>query len=316
MRLYHSLTIILFWAANPDAFSAEEIPGQLVDLGGYQAHLYCSDNHAETNPLVLIDVGAGSWSLDALPVQSQLFANDISVCSWDRPGLGLSDAGQEAPTSKQIVEDMKAVIERSGLPTPLVLVGHSFGGQNVRLFAATYPELVSAVILVDSGHEDQWQQFDPIIWQAVAGQAEFTAGLARALRSGAEAPPPPVASDETLPEEWRKAVNEVFNNPRHFEGIASELLNIPESNNQLADSGDLGDMPLLVLTAGRSFYAYEGLIDTDINLANIAWLGLQRNLLELSSRSKQVVVPNVDHRLFQLEPGIVAEQIARFLRSE
>ncbi|MCG8414092.1 MAG: alpha/beta hydrolase [Pseudomonadales bacterium] len=316
MRLPVSFLIGWIWIF-PMPGAAQEVPGQMVDIGGYQAHLHCKgEQGGNDGHTVFIDVGAGSWSLDALPVQSQLLEHEWHVCSWDRPGLGLSDASDQPPTSQQIVKDMKAVMQEANLRTPLVLVGHSFGGQNVRLFAATYPELVSAVILVDSGHEDQWQQFDPIIWQAVAGQAEFTAGLAQALRAGVEAPPPPVTAEESLPRQWQTAVNQVFNNPRHFEGVTEELLGIPESNVQLAASQDLGKTPLLVLTAGRSFYAYEGLIDTDVKMANVTWLALQRDLVQLSTRAQQIVVPNVDHRLLQLEPQVVAEHIDRFLRTE
>ncbi len=317
MRLHISFVLGVLWVMSSAGSAAQDVPGQMIDIGGHQAHLNCEGVEGDTSgPTVFVDVGAGSWSLDALPIQSQLLQYEWHVCSWDRPGLGFSEDSSEPPTSAQIVEDMKAVMQGANLKIPLALVGHSFGGQNVRLFAATYPELVSAVILVDSGHEDQWQQFDPVIWQAVVGQAEFTSGLAQALRAGVEAPPPPVAADQTLPAQWRRAVNHVFNNPRHFEGVARELLSIPQSNMQLAESADLGETPLLVLSAGRSFYAYEGLIETDTKEANVTWLALQRDLTKLSTRSQQIVIPNVDHRLLQLQPKIVAEHINRFLRAE
>ena len=296
------------------AFStlAQDPPGQMIQLDGNNLHLYCEGQGEDT---ILIDLGAGSWSLDALPVQKALIGRGYKVCAWDRPGLGFSDAGSSPPTSEFFVASMKQLIEHSDLEAPLIVAGHSFGGQNVRLFASTYPSLVKAVILVDSGHEDQWKQFDPIIWEAVAGQAQFSTSLADALRAGVSAPAPAPESDESLPKKWQVAVNQVFNNPRHFDSIAQELLNIPTSNEQLAASDDLGDIPLLVLTAERSFYAYDGLIPTNTEIANNTWLELQNELVDLSIRSTQVVAPNVDHRLLQMNPELVANHIDEFLRS-
>jgi len=50
---------------------------------------------------------------------------------------------------------------------PYLLVGHSFGGINVRLFASTYPELVAGVILIDSCHEDQNNKMVPLFSKEV-----------------------------------------------------------------------------------------------------------------------------------------------------
>jgi uncharacterized protein (TIGR02246 family) len=70
-----------------------------------------------------------------------------------------------------------------------------------------------------------------------------------------------------------------------------------------------------VLTAARSFYAFEGTIDADIAAANDIWLDLQADLLNLSTASRQVVEPGIDHRLVSTHPQLVADHIAEFARS-
>jgi pimeloyl-ACP methyl ester carboxylesterase len=57
---------------------------------------------------------------------------------------------------------MKEMLEKSGEVGPFVLVGHSFGGYNVRVFTSRYPDLVSGLVLVDAMHEDQ----EPDFWAA------------------------------------------------------------------------------------------------------------------------------------------------------
>ncbi|MRX57079.1 alpha/beta fold hydrolase, partial [Bacillus idriensis] len=49
---------------------------------------------------------------------------------------------------------------------PYILVGHSFGGVNARLFASEYPENVCGLVLVDSTPEDYRERFLPTMSEA------------------------------------------------------------------------------------------------------------------------------------------------------
>lgn len=121
-----------------------------VDVGGLRLHVVARGRGA---PAVVLDAGLGgtadSWSEVAPAV-----ASFTRVVAYDRAGLGRSDAGPSPRTSGRIVEELKILLERSGVPPPYVLVGHSFGGLNVRLFAARWPEAVAGLVLVDATHED------------------------------------------------------------------------------------------------------------------------------------------------------------------
>lgn len=307
----HITLIVLAAASNGSEAWSQAVPGAMVDIGGQRVHLVCRGVGERT---ILLDAGAGGWSFTLLPVQTALASAGFRVCAWDRPGVGLSEVGPRPRTSATIVREMRALIDSAQLTTPIVLVGHSFGGQNVRMFAATYPGAVAGVVLVDSGHEQQWTRLDPTIWQAVEGQAVVLRDLASAIRNGAEPPPSSIAKDQ-LSREWREAVERVYGSAEYYDGVADEYVAIPESNSQLAHSGDLGSLPLLVLTAGRSFYAFEEALDVDIAAANDIWLDLQSDLLDLSTRARQVVVPDVDHHLISTHSQLVADHIAEFVLS-
>jgi class 3 adenylate cyclase/alpha-beta hydrolase superfamily lysophospholipase len=65
---------------------------------------------------------------------------------FDRRGLGLSDPVQGAPTIEDRMQDLRAVMDAAGSERA-ALFGVSEGGPMSMVFAATYPERVSALVL-------------------------------------------------------------------------------------------------------------------------------------------------------------------------
>jgi class 3 adenylate cyclase/predicted alpha/beta hydrolase len=70
---------------------------------------------------------------------------------FDKSGTGMSDPVplDELPSLERWMDDMKAVIDAAGAEQ-VALVAHSAGGSMAILFAATYPERVSALVLLSS----------------------------------------------------------------------------------------------------------------------------------------------------------------------
>ena len=127
--------------------------GGLVDLGGWRLHINCSGQVAASQPAVILEAGAGDFSVDWSLVQP-LVARFVRVCSYDRAGAGWSDLGPRPRTMRQQVWELHALLEGAGEKSPFVLVGHSYGGWLVRLFAEKYPVEVAGVVLIDAGAED------------------------------------------------------------------------------------------------------------------------------------------------------------------
>jgi pimeloyl-ACP methyl ester carboxylesterase len=73
--------------------------------------------------------------------------------TYDRAGVGLSDDGPLPRDGQQIVRELRFALRAAGLPPPYVLVGASLGGLYIRVFAGTYPEEVSGMVLVDPTHD-------------------------------------------------------------------------------------------------------------------------------------------------------------------
>src|SRR6266702_6080953 len=129
-------------------------PGQLIDLGGWRLHLNCLGKAAASQPTVILEAGAGDFSVDWSLVQPGI-ARFARVCSYDRAGSGWSDLGPRPRTLHQIVWELHTLLDKAGVKPPFVLVGHSYGGWLVRLYASTYPADVAGngagMVLVEAG---------------------------------------------------------------------------------------------------------------------------------------------------------------------
>lgn len=149
--------ITLLFAASPfTAVAADRDFAGTVDIGaGRKMYLEC---RGTGSPTVVIVPGARA-AADEWTVHSPVFS-DVSdftrTCAYDRPGTALADGSlgrsDPAPMPSLVgdaVADLHALVGSAGIDTPFVIVGHSYGGLVVRLYAMTYPDDVDGMVLVD-----------------------------------------------------------------------------------------------------------------------------------------------------------------------
>jgi pimeloyl-ACP methyl ester carboxylesterase len=112
-------------------------------------HLHCVGSGS---PAVVSESGFGmssnSWAL----VQPAV-AGLTRACSYDRPGYGWSDKPPVPRTGSRAAEDLNRALANAGIPGPYILVGHSLGGGQVRLFASHYLSEIAGLVIVASGHD-------------------------------------------------------------------------------------------------------------------------------------------------------------------
>ena len=64
-----------------------------------------------------------------------------------------------------MVKELKELLSEAKIKPPYILVGHSFGGVNMRMFATEYPNEVCGLVLIDSTPEDYKERFLPTMSQ-------------------------------------------------------------------------------------------------------------------------------------------------------
>lgn len=124
--------------------------GEIVNIEKQRFHIHSS---GIGGPTVILDAGLSGTSLGWALVQEKvsLFTR---VCSYDRAGYAWSETSKEKRTSEQLAKELHALLQAAHIPAPYILVGHSFGGCNVLVFADMYPDETVGVVLVDSVQEN------------------------------------------------------------------------------------------------------------------------------------------------------------------
>lgn len=127
-------------------------PGRMVDLGSHRVHLFESGRGPLT---IVLEAGLMSTVLSWSDVQNKL-AQSYRVVSYDRAGLGWSELGPLPRTADRIVDELHTALQRAAIPPPYVLVGHSFGGLTMPLFATRFAEEIAGMVLVDPVVPAEW----------------------------------------------------------------------------------------------------------------------------------------------------------------
>ena len=281
-------------------------PGEMVDVGVYSLHLYCTGEGGGA-PTVVMDSGAGGSVLDWQLVQPEV-AGFARVCTYDRGGAGWSEPGAQPRTSQQFVEELHTLLGNAGVQGPYVLVGHSLGGTNMQLYASRYPDEVAGMVLVDSALEDldllsitESLQGSPV-WIKIYA----TTGIVRlANMIGPVGYPLSELPDDSVDEAL--AIN---SGTRQLYESADESSSIGESfEEHLAAPLSLGDKPLIVLTAGPLQLEGMGLSQEQMEQMDEAHTRTQAASMQGSQNSEQIIAEDSGHYIHLEQPDLVIDAI-------
>ena len=144
-----ALAVAVLAAAPARAMEKPPLRGELIDIGGRHIRVLCKGPHSD-KPLILFEAGmfGGAASWDA--VQTRLEAIGLRSCAYDRAGVGYSDPGPMPRDATAINADFEAVLKAKGETGPYILVAHSLGGIEMKMFAVRHPRDVRGLVMVDT----------------------------------------------------------------------------------------------------------------------------------------------------------------------
>ncbi|WP_392545270.1 alpha/beta hydrolase [Oryzobacter telluris] len=261
--------------------------GRLVDVGGHRLHLSCKGSGS---PTVVVEPGGGAMGAHLGWVTSAV-GRETTVCTYDRAGRGWSEAADGPQDALAISRDLHTLLHRAGVPGPYVMAGHSFGGLYAMTFAASHPDEVAGLVLIDatspvygtdgagSAGTMPARSDDGVgrVAALVSSMARLGLGRVYAIVNASDLPAPEQAQ-----------VRARYATPAAVRNVIEEYARASASTKEAASLRDLGDTPLMVLTAE---------IGSDPD-----WPQKQDHLATLSSDSVHRVVQGADHA------GMVGDQ--------
>jgi len=324
----HAATVVAQSQSTPPPFPP---PGRLVDVGGWRLHLNCTGEARASQPTVILEAGLGDFSVEWSLVQPGV-AKFARVCSYDRAGDGWSDLGPHPRTLRQIVYELHTLLDKAGVKPPLALVGHSYGGWLVRLYASTYPADIAGMALVEAGADNPWRMLpdgkltrssdlatgqpvpavktsNPLRVSDIPPEAlsQMKAGAQQLAKHPNEPPRDKLPPDAQRMRAWALAqLGHVAAavNPFEHEELAGLRAERAKSEHPL------GDMPLIVLTRGKSEEnGPDGkTLEEEHRRVHTAMAAMSRN-------GKLVVAANSGHHVQLEEPELVIKAIRDLLEA-
>ena len=261
------------------------MPGHLVDVGDHRLHVHCTGTGS---PTVVMESGAGDFAA-TLGWIAPVLDKETRVCVYDRAGRGWSEPANTPQDATQIAADLRTALQKTSVPGPYVLAGHSFGGLYVLTYTARYPDDVAGMVLVDStGPKAPSGE--------VAASSDLTNRVAALLSSSARLGLWRLINQfayDSLPPRSRDEAKARGSNASTVRSTLDEYVQGNASMREAGALTDLADKPLVVLTA------------TEGNDA--AWPAKQARLAKLSSNSAHRVVDGAKHASFIYEKRYAAE---------
>lgn len=290
----------VIWLVMANSVAAQALdpltpPGRLVAVGGQSLHIHCQGSGS---PAIVLDAGLGGVSAEWFALQRQLAAL-TQVCSYDRAGMGWSDAAVGPRTSVYLVADLYGLLKNSGIQGPYLLVGHSFGGVNAQLFARRYPEDTAGLVLLDSSHPEQVERF------LAAPISLNTAPSKRGLVQFAKPELP-----ANLPAELATPVMQLIMQRKSRHAMVEEYFGFRESLQRVANADPMPDVPVIVISHGQRIWPNTSKGD----LIERLWVELQADLANGVSRAAHLVASNSGHHIHLDQPNLVWDAAAELIR--
>ncbi|HSM72261.1 MAG TPA: alpha/beta hydrolase [Anaerolineales bacterium] len=279
-------------------------PGQLINVDGFRMYIHCT---GEGSPTVILAAGLDDFSIFWSQVQPEI-AKVTRVCSYDRAGLGWSEASPSPRTSGNMVKELHALLINGGVDGPYVMVGHSFGGALTRLYAHQYPGEVAAMILVDAAPDELFIRV-PNWDDAIQGKLGLYRTLAPLGSFGLLAFTPQSIPNRGLSEDVLAQYRAIAVSTDYFQTGIAENEAFQDNLTEVRSANiSLPDMPLVVISRGY-WDAIPGFSEAENQQAWQMWQEMQAELLLLSSTSRHVIATESEHHVQLQQPELIINSI-------
>lgn len=144
-------SFIGIFAYNQSVFASRTIVGN-VDSGEHKLYVNCI---GKGNPTIVFEAGLGGNYMSFGIVQKELSKTNRAFSYTRFTRIRQITPKDTLRTSMDQVKELHSLLGKAKVKGPYIIVAHSMGGYNARLFATSYPKEVVGIVFVDSSHESQ-----------------------------------------------------------------------------------------------------------------------------------------------------------------
>lgn len=292
-------------------FGMPPAPGQFVTVDGHRVHV---QSQGAGTPIVL-ESGAGTWSSHWHQVMQHADKN-WRLISYDRAGLGWSDARAGKRDTLTLMQELLGVLDVLQVNEPVILVAHSYGASIARLFAALHPQRVQTIVFVDGWHEsfEQWERDNvpPVNtddWLSKSLDWFALHGGLRLLNAVLPTPKPPWP----IPASVWQAMLAISSRGEFLRATQREADGYAEGDRALRAQEKLPH-PCMALVAKQSMAADSAPEGYPIEAHNLAWQHASAKLAEVSVQGQCQLLDNPDHMVPLQQPEMVIAAIRQLLQ--
>lgn len=292
-------------------------PARLVDIGGRRLNLLCQ---GEGSPTVIFEAQLGEASWDWAPVHATV-AEHTRSCIYDRAGIGFSDPSGRPGTAINAVEDLRTLLDRAQEPPPYLLVGASYGALIARYFAAKMTQDVSALVLVDGHHEEEFERINVLskgkyaeMMESVGRQYKYCAAAAHKHIAPASSefracvvPAPSFANRKLAAAHLAQQLSQDY-----WDSTLSEWDNLDRTSafQVRALNDKLRNTPIVALIRSISPFSPPGRPTSYLSAAvEQENKQMQQETAKLSSSGRTLVIPRASHSIHLDNSAAVAEVV-------
>ncbi len=242
------------------------------------------------------------------------------VIMFHRPGLGMSEIGDESRTTQATADDLKELLLHLNIVEPIVLVGHSYGGLCAQHFAKLYPSLIKGVVLVDSTSIDL-SILDQLNLSALDEDSTDEEWIEKCnLYSSMNRDELKKVINPSLTEKQRQfplgiqeRLMDFQVNPSLYKAMCSEIKHWKIDAEIIRSLGDFPDVPLVVIGRDKEYCikieAEGDFPEWEIRVYEEKWEELIIEQATLSSNSKLVFAEQSGHLIYLDRPDILIQSI-------
>jgi pimeloyl-ACP methyl ester carboxylesterase len=137
---------------------------EYVNVGSHTLHFRISgeEHRASGTPAIILEAGGGNDSRYWAEIQPLLTDRFRTVVvSYDRPGHGESELQAGPYDVREQMDDLRSALTELGVVDEMIMVGHSYGGLLIQVFAARNAERIAGLLFLDPNIPGSHHAFRP-----------------------------------------------------------------------------------------------------------------------------------------------------------